>query len=599
VKGLKVSPLALRLGGWLILLTTLPMLGLVLFSRTNLEVTLAEAAATPRFDLVRLLASELTVHPADPLRPWRIIESVNHGGTVFFLVNRAGVILFHPDGDRVGTNLRDFFPKPVVEAVLAGGDGSFVAREWRQFPLSYAQVPQKDTIVVAWADGAAMEQRASSFVDRLNTQIALLALLISLGGGLVLWVAVGTPVWKLSKAAEKMGEGDLSVEVDPEAMIDDLRTLALSFNRMSARIRDLVGNLTELNSSLEDRVQLRTGELQAANEDLAAVLKHLQSTQDQLMRTERFSALGQLSANILHELNTPLGAISSAARSQRTYLVREFRQALDYLSTLPEPVRETFVGLAFFPAETGLQPNRKTVRAARDQLVPILERMGVANSAQVAEAAASLGFLSTDPRFSTLVGRPDFLTFLEHAEALAAVTTLGRVIDLSSGKAGQVIAKLKGFLVNYGHDDPIPIDIDLHLEEALQQLLDSSRTGVTVVRRPSGARLSGSRLNLHEVWIGLFKNALQAMNYQGTLEIETLQQEAGVSVRITDSGPGIPPEIQDRIFEPFFTTKTTGEGLGLGLDIARSMVERAGGTITFESRPGRTCFQVDLPKHLS
>jgi signal transduction histidine kinase len=69
-----------------------------------------------------------------------------------------------------------------------------------------------------------------------------------------------------------------------------------------------------------------------------------------------------------------------------------------------------------------------------------------------------------------------------------------------------------------------------------------------------------------------------------------------VEVRIADNGPGIPPAISSRIFDPFFTTKPQGTGTGLGLHIAHNIVvNRHGGRIDFESRPGRTEFRVSLP----
>jgi signal transduction histidine kinase len=68
-----------------------------------------------------------------------------------------------------------------------------------------------------------------------------------------------------------------------------------------------------------------------------------------------------------------------------------------------------------------------------------------------------------------------------------------------------------------------------------------------------------------------------------------------VVVEVWNTGPGIPPEISSRIFEPFFTTKPPGQGLGLGLDSVNRIVSMHSGTITVESRPGATCFQVRLP----
>jgi signal transduction histidine kinase len=68
-----------------------------------------------------------------------------------------------------------------------------------------------------------------------------------------------------------------------------------------------------------------------------------------------------------------------------------------------------------------------------------------------------------------------------------------------------------------------------------------------------------------------------------------------VIVEVWNSGPGIPQEIASRIFEPFYTTKAPGQGLGLGLDSVTRIVQKHSGTVTVESKPGATCFQVRLP----
>jgi signal transduction histidine kinase len=69
-----------------------------------------------------------------------------------------------------------------------------------------------------------------------------------------------------------------------------------------------------------------------------------------------------------------------------------------------------------------------------------------------------------------------------------------------------------------------------------------------------------------------------------------------VEVDISDTGHGIPPEIQARIFEPFFTTKPPGSGTGLGLNITYNIVaQQHGGDVRVESRPGATRFTVTLP----
>ncbi len=73
--------------------------------------------------------------------------------------------------------------------------------------------------------------------------------------------------------------------------------------------------------------------------------------------------------------------------------------------------------------------------------------------------------------------------------------------------------------------------------------------------------------------------------------------DAHLEVAITDCGPGVPGEIAPRLFEHRFTTRSgrVEFGLGLGLPISRMIVENHGGTLSFDSQPGRTCFRTLLP----
>lgn len=110
--------------------------------------------------------------------------------------------------------------------------------------------------------------------------------------------------------------------------------------------------------------------------------------------------------------------------------------------------------------------------------------------------------------------------------------------------------------------------------------------------------------------MNLATNALQAMGEAGgTLDIgvERLDEGPGggpailpsgryVVLSVRDTGPGIPPEIQERIFEPFFTTREVGGGAGLGLSVAHGIAKSHGGAITCESEPGQgATFRVYLP----
>jgi two-component system, NtrC family, sensor kinase len=103
---------------------------------------------------------------------------------------------------------------------------------------------------------------------------------------------------------------------------------------------------------------------------------------------------------------------------------------------------------------------------------------------------------------------------------------------------------------------------------------------------------------LNHLLMNIILNAAQAMSGRGRLVVETGGSElpGHVCIRVTDTGPGIPPEVQPHIFEPFFTTKKEGEGTGLGLSLVYGIVENHRGRIKVTSQPGQgASFAIDLP----
>ena len=107
---------------------------------------------------------------------------------------------------------------------------------------------------------------------------------------------------------------------------------------------------------------------------------------------------------------------------------------------------------------------------------------------------------------------------------------------------------------------------------------------------------------LEQVFINLLINAVEATSPNGQISINARtcpnDGRAGVSVEVTDTGMGIPPDALGHVFEAFYTTKPAGQGTGLGLAIARDIVRDHGGTIVAQSHPGHgTTFTVWLPTY--
>jgi two-component system NtrC family sensor kinase len=103
---------------------------------------------------------------------------------------------------------------------------------------------------------------------------------------------------------------------------------------------------------------------------------------------------------------------------------------------------------------------------------------------------------------------------------------------------------------------------------------------------------------LQQVLMNLMINAQQAMaGSKGTVKLTAKKRERDwVELRVSDTGPGIPKEIQQKIFDPFFTTKPAGQGTGLGLSVTYGIVKDHGGDIRLESAVGEgTTFIITLP----
>jgi signal transduction histidine kinase len=145
--------------------------------------------------------------------------------------------------------------------------------------------------------------------------------------------------------------------------------------------------------------------------------------------------------------------------------------------------------------------------------------------------------------------------------------------------------------------EPAEVNVVSQLKTSIEMFGNADNVSVTLdAGSISKAMVMADREHLNGIFSNILKNALQAIpsGRKGVINVRLEATPDKVQVRFTDNGTGIPEELKPRMFTPNFTTKSSG--MGLGLSIAKRYAETAGGTIWFESEPGKgASFIVELP----
>ena len=129
--------------------------------------------------------------------------------------------------------------------------------------------------------------------------------------------------------------------------------------------------------------------------------------------------------------------------------------------------------------------------------------------------------------------------------------------------------------------------------ESFKQTIRANQIKISLDLQPE-TWIKGNKEELKRVFLNLLTNAQQAMPKGGKIKIKISTEDDKAVIEIKDTGPGIPPEVQEHLFEPFFTTKP--EGSGLGLAIVHKIITEHEGRIEVESEKGKgATFRIYLP----
>ena len=317
-------------------------------------------------------------------------------------------------------------------------------------------------------------------------------------------------------------------------------------------------------------------------------------------QAEKLVALGKLAANLSHELNNPASAAQRAAlrlsslidRDQELCTLGRLFRSDEELSSYIEWSKRVKAEAA---AKT-VAPGSLSEGDREEEFIAWLEAHRVPSAWAVAPAFARANLpLRLLDELASMIS-PSALP-----AAVASFSTsldAGKMVDAVSESSARIFSIVSA-IKDYSYMDQAPIqEVDLaqSLENTLA-LLHPQLQRMVVVRDydPVMPLVTGYGGELSQVWTALIENAIDATNGEGTLKVTTRSRGEMAFVEIWDDGVGIDAALSSRIFEPFFTTKPLGQGLGLGLDTVRRIVSKHFGSVSVQSIPHATCFQVRLP----
>lgn len=288
----------------------------------------------------------------------------------------------------------------------------------------------------------------------------------------------------------------------------------------------------------EQLLEDRSRELYLSMQTLEQALADLKNSQNQLVQTEKMASLGVLAAGVAHEINNPIGYISSNFNSLKTGL---------------QDIQE-------FINETQKMIEKDTsIESVRDDWQALLKKYDLKYTLE------------------------DFVDLSnETAEGLNRVK--------------QIVADLRAFTREDKAEKTV-VDINDTLRGSINILENQTKYHANVITKLSEIpTIMGYAGKLSQVFTNLISNANQAVDDNGTIHVFTEKTADGIKISVQDNGHGISEDNMKNLFTPFFTTKPVGVGTGLGLSISHGIVEEHGGTILVSSEVGiGTIFTVLIP----
>ena len=328
---------------------------------------------------------------------------------------------------------------------------------------------------------------------------------------------------------------------------DELAEVTQAFNKLMITIdtectrkEAYQKELELLNRTLEEKVEQRTTLLNKRNNQLEQSNQELHAAQQQLIQTEKMASIGQLAAGVAHEINNPIGFVSSNLGTLKEYT--------DAYCSLSKKVQALII-----------------IKDKESQSLLLQDLSEWINNEDIS-------FINDDT--TNLLK--------ESIDGLHRVTN--------------IVKDLKQFS-RADSDEKQWFDVNECVKTTLKMVNNELKYHCNIDKDLGTLPMIWMNFGkINQVLTNLLINAGQAIKEQGQITITTELQNDNIAILVKDNGSGISVDNINKLFDPFFTTKDVGEGTGLGLSISHGIIQEHGGNITVTSELNKgSCFSIILP----
>ena len=346
-------------------------------------------------------------------------------------------------------------------------------------------------------------------------------------------------------------------------------------------------------------------QLKTKNEQLKETIVKLKQSQKKEFESQKHLALAKITSGISQQVNNPLAEINSTLDEIQQFGRATLKNIPSFLAEISPEQQKYFISLLKHAQDNqiNLLLSDSEKQELKQQLIAKLTIFELTETSKIADILIELGFNEEIDEFLPLLASENYWEILDNACLLVKLHQSINNITDSTDKVSKVITAFEEYSQSsFATSQKRLANVENTIEQALKLVAPNMPTGVQIIKHYGNvSTIACYPEALQKVWYHLLQNAVEAIGIHGIITINIYQQQDYLMVDIIDTGESISQELLDRLCDPFFTTKSAVGKIGLGLAIAKQIIEQHDGSISVNllsgkmTLPGNTKFTISLP----